>query len=90
MENIDFMKWGEYCVRGQEASFKRMAQEIEEKYGIDARMEFEVGVYNSIASYSFVNYPKLEELSINRHGEDIYIEQQIPKYYTENDINRNR
>ena len=90
MEKIDFMKWGECCARGQEASFMMLAQEIEQKYGKQARMEFEVGICNCIASYSFVNYTKVDELSIYRNGEDICIEQHTPKYYTEEEAGRIR
>ena len=92
IESIDFMKWGERCVRGQEASFRQMAQDIEEKYGELARMEFEVGVYNCIASYSVYSNIGLDGFIMCGSEDDRYIEQEqrSPKYFTEAEARRRK
>ena len=87
-QDIDFFSWGERCARSQVASLQLLADEIEKDYGADARMEFEVGVSNCVARYSYFNYirniEQINELTkAIKEEKNAYIEQQYPKQYTE-------
>ena len=60
-ENYDFYKVGiRYAIEGKQ-KLEKAAQIIEEKYGKDARIDFEAGIISSIDVYSKETFMTFEE-----------------------------
>ena len=64
--NYDFLSMGKRYAISQVGNLIKKAQEIEQEYGIDARLEFESGIALAIPVYSeFAQEPYMSRIEQN-------------------------